>query len=61
MVSWNNLEQGLDGTGNAFVEGTCLSTDTKPTDVANGSRLLEIDTSTLYLYDAANRVWRAWS
>lgn len=61
MVSWNNLEQGLDGTGNAFAEGTCLSTDTKPTDVANGSRLLEIDTSTLYLFDGANKVWRAWS
>lgn len=34
-----------------------LSTDTKPTDVANGSEMVEIDTGDLYRYDAENGVW----
>ncbi len=34
-----------------------LSTDTKPTEVANGSVFLEMDTSKLYLYDAQNAEW----
>ena len=50
--------------GKAYREGTCLSGDTKPTSdttLANGSKLLEMDTSTLYLYDEENGEWRAWS
>ncbi len=44
-------------------QGTCLSTDTKPTGgrIANGSILMEMDTGTLYLYDAENEEWRAWA
>jgi len=44
-----------------LVEAVCLSTDTKPTTgIANGSTCLEMDTSTLYIYDEANETWRAW-
>lgn len=43
-----------------YVEGMCLSTDTKPDTVANGSILMEMDTSKLYLYDEANSIWREW-
>lgn len=43
-----------------YVEGFCLSTDEKPTDVANGSSLMEMDTKTLYFFDENARVWRAW-
>lgn len=39
-------------------EGVCLSTDAKPTDWENGSTLLEMDTGTVFVYDAANKVWR---
>ena len=39
-------------------EGVCLSTDTKPTDWENGSTLLEMDTSKVFVYDAANSTWR---
>lgn len=46
--------------GKMYCEGECLSTDEKPTDVANGSKMMEMDTSTLYTFDEANRVWRAW-
>lgn len=44
-----------------YVEGSCISTDTKPDDVANGSILLEMDTSTMYMFDENARTWRAWS
>ncbi len=46
--------------GKEVVEGTCLSSDTKPTAYGNGSILMEMDTSTLYMFDEANRTWRAW-
>lgn len=52
-----------DPTGAAtyYCEGECLSTDTKPTNWANGSKLIEMDTSKLYLYDAANHTWREFT
>lgn len=34
-----------------------LSTDTKPTDVGNASTFYEMDTKTLYMFDAQNGVW----
>ena len=34
-----------------------LSTDTKPTDVPNGSRFLEMDTGDVYMYDADSSAW----
>ena len=39
-------------------EGVCLSTDPKPTDWENGSTLLEMDTSKVFVYDATNSTWR---
>lgn len=42
-----------------YKEGTCLSTDEKPLNLDNGSKLLEIDTGTLYVWDLENKVWRA--
>ena len=60
-----NEEKWMGKTGPAgqsvyLREGVCLSTDTKPTDWGNGSRLLEMDTSKLYMYDAENHEWREW-
>lgn len=38
-----------------------LSTDTKPTGaIANGSVYVEMDTSRLYVYDAASAAWYDW-
>ena len=34
-----------------------LSTDTKPTNEANGSVFLEMDTGDLYMFDAAGTTW----
>ena len=58
MISYR-VQKTYDGS-KTYVEGACLSTDTKPTDVSNGSMMLEMDTATLYTYDEANKVWRAW-
>ena len=46
----------------AYVEGFCLSTDTKPDSsdipwLANGSKLTEIDTTDVYLYDEHGDEW----
>lgn len=45
-----------------------LSTDTKPTvygpydtPIPNGSAFVEMDTSTMYLFDEANQEWDAWN
>lgn len=39
----------------------CLSTDTKPTEenyrIGNGDLLLEIDTGSVFLYDADGQEW----
>ena len=37
-----------------------LSTDTKPTDVPNGSLFVEMDTSKLYLFDEGSGTWQEW-
>ena len=42
------------------IEGKCKSSDTKPTDIINGSSLFEIDTGKLYFFDEASNVWRDW-
>lgn len=48
--------------GKTYIEGRCLSSDSKPTTgIANGSLLLEMDTATMYMFDEAGQTWRAWS
>lgn len=39
----------------------CLSTDTKPLDVPNGSFCVEMDTGKLYFYDGENAEWKEWT
>lgn len=36
-----------------------LSTDAKPANAPNGSTFIEMDTSTVYFYDADHNQWRA--
>ena len=51
MVSYNKIQ--YTGAG-MYVEGACLSTDTKPTaGILNGSSLIEMDTGKVYFYDEA--------
>lgn len=48
------------GSDKTYIEASCLSTDTKPLNVANGSIMKEIDTATVYMFDEAAKAWRAW-
>lgn len=47
-------------TAKHLIDGDCLSTDTKPLNVMNGSTLKEMDTATLYKFDEDGKTWRAW-
>ena len=46
------------GNGKRYVEGHCLAADTKPTDVGNGSCLIEMDTGKVYFFDEAGNQWK---
>ena len=64
MVSYQ-VEQytAKDAGGNNlhYVEGTCLSTDEKPTTgIFNGSKLMEMDTGKLFMFDAESSTWLEW-
>lgn len=37
-----------------------LSTDDKPVDVNNGTCFIEMDTGTIYFFDAAEETWYEW-
>lgn len=44
-----------------YIEAAGLSTDTKPGEgIITGSVFIELDTSTLYIYDEENSTWRAF-
>lgn len=64
MVTWHKWVMAgnkPDGTPLYYGEGECLSTDVKLTDgVFNGSVLIEMDTSTVYFYDANGAEWIAF-
>lgn len=42
----------LDGAGDLYIEAFGLSTDTKPTNAATGSKFTEVDTGKIYLFDS---------
>lgn len=51
-----------DHDGKDYFEMRGLSTDDKPTEnVANGSVCIEMDTSTMYMFDEENNEWRPWA
>ena len=63
MITFGSAELVRTGDdGNVYLkQGSCLSTDTKPTDVANGSILVEMDTGTAYMFDEENSTWREFT
>lgn len=61
MITPDYGAQLIDGRYVRPVTFFGLSTDTKPTDyIANGSVFIEMDTSKVYFFDAANSQWREW-
>ena len=62
MLTWNERRFVGREAGTYRYEGSCLSTDTKPTSgVANGSVLIEMDTGKVYLFDEAGTQWREFA
>lgn len=60
MVTYKQLLRTTNGKDQ--IEATCLSSDTKPTaNVANGSILIEMDTSKMYFFDEAHSAWKEWA
>ena len=53
------FKQPMDtGDGKVYVEISCLSTDSKPTDgVAQGSILTEVDTGKVYFFNETAATW----
>ena len=55
MLSYHEIK--YTGAGK-YVEGACLSTDSKPTTgILNGSVLIEMDTAALCFFDAEQERW----
>lgn len=58
MITMNISSMVPRDNGHKYrVEGSCLSSDIKPTDVANGSTLIEMDTGDVYQFDEENSSW----
>ena len=55
MVTVTKLIRSIEGK--ELVEIACLSTDTKPTNVCNGSLCLEMDTGKVYAFNETASTW----
>ena len=60
MLTWNNQIQDIGDTTATVMQGVCLSTDSKPLNVGNGSVLIEMDTKKVYFFDLKNKTWREY-
>lgn len=51
-----------DSSGKAisYIEGSCLSTDTKPKGFVTGSIMTEVDTGDVYMYNEAAASGSEW-
>ena len=59
MITWKTFK-GVDADSNVikpYGEGVCLSTDTKPLNMANGSKLTEMNTGKNFYFDETGSVW----
>lgn len=56
--SYVKSQDGSPSKGSEYErEVRCLSTDTKPTSVPNGTLCLEIDTGDVYVFDKDSSTW----
>jgi hypothetical protein len=56
MITVRELKRTINGKEIADI--VCLSTDVKPTGLANGSICLEMNTGKFYVYDEENNEWK---
>ena len=60
-IEKTELVPRADGNHKKWIEGTCKSSEEKPTeDIAFGSRMMEIDTSIMYHFDEDSSEWLPW-
>lgn len=57
MVTWSYGTESETGVKEYYG----LSTDEKPETAGNGSKFMEMDTSTMYMFDAEHRAWLPWT
>lgn len=52
-----DMTVGTPNNSKHYIEGACLAADTKPTtDIAMGSKVVEIDTGDVYLFNETSWV-----
>ena len=57
MVSINQVNY-IAQEDKMYIQGACLSTDTKPTaGILNGSCLIEMDSGKVYFFDESGSQW----
>ena len=57
-ISYERLIQNPPNGNVRYIEGSCHSTDSKPTEgIATGSLVLEVDTAKIYAYDETTQEW----
>lgn len=66
MLTWESSKiVGYDANGDPLERksGYCVAADTKPTggSIANGSRLIEMDTGKVYFYDEEGGAWEEFA
>lgn len=57
MVSVLTTKPAYRDPAKEEIVAVCISTDTKPVDVANGSIMIEMDTSKVYFYNEDGTTW----
>ena len=58
MISITRTGADTQNGNKPILELRGLSTDTKPTDVSNGSIYIEINTGKVFMFDAENEQWK---
>ena len=59
MVEIIISQSSMTSSGNPsrpYIEGACLSTDTKPDNCSTGSIMVEVDTGDVYFFDGTSWV-----
>ena len=55
---FTTIKAHYTGNEKSYIEGACLSGDSKPTDgIANGSIIIEIDTGKIYMFNETGSAW----
>lgn len=55
---FTSIKSHYAGKEKCYIEGVCLTGDSKPTDgIANGSLVIEMDSGKIYAFNEAGSAW----